>query len=143
MLARTTPDVCNQRLFGGKYVDHSHVLKENLRVSRAGNARRHENNSQQHIVVNGLKSEKPNKYGTLFRAQAILTPVSDPTPTMEKVRTSLLHTVWAIGFTTCCFCGTLLVTLASRSGLAQIYNCLAFNLLLGPLRKNRLTARPA
>lgn len=91
MLVRTTPDACNQRLLKGKHVDRIHLLKENLRITQAVNTRwRCHSNSQYCVIVNVTKSAKFKRYEPLLRglprAQAILTPVSDPTPTTEKVR---------------------------------------------------------
>ncbi|KAG6731998.1 hypothetical protein I3842_01G155200 [Carya illinoinensis] len=88
MLVRSTPDVCKQRLLqGNKHVDRVHLLKEALRISRVGNARCH-NTRYVSIVASGLQNTPPAGHEPLFqpqsRAQAILTPVSDPTPTTEK-----------------------------------------------------------
>lgn len=85
MLVRTTtPGICNKRLFKGKCVDQIQVLKENLLVGRASN------HNSGNIIVNGLNNAKPKSYEPSIRgqtrAQAILTPVSDPTPTAQKVR---------------------------------------------------------
>jgi hypothetical protein len=91
MLARTTPDACNQRLLKGKHVDRIHLLEENLRISQLVNTRCH---SSQCVIVSGTKNAKPKRYEPLLRglprAQAILTPVSDPTPTAEKVRANFV-----------------------------------------------------
>lgn len=101
MLVRTTtPGICNERLFKGKCVDQIQVLKENLRV---GIARYHNSGN---IVVNGLNNAKPKSYEPSIRgqtrAQAIFTPVSDPTPTTQKVRELFLaHGVGPL-FTICC-----------------------------------------
>lgn len=101
MLVRSTPDVCKQRLLqGNKHVDRVHLFKETLRISRVGNARCHNNTRYVSIVASGLKNTPPAGHEPLFqpqfRAQAILTPVSDPTPTTEKVRSILLHVLWVL-----------------------------------------------
>lgn len=91
LVVRTTPGICNKRLFKGKYVDQIHVLKESFAIGRVGNARCY---NSRNFIVNGLNNAKPNRYEPSFRgptpAEAILTPVSDPTPTAQKVRTKWL-----------------------------------------------------
>lgn len=104
MLVRTTtPGICNRRLFKGKCVDQIQVLKENLLV---GSARYHNSGN---IIVNGVNNAKPKSYEPSIRgqtrAQAILTPVSDPTPTAQKVRVLFLaHDVGPL-FAICCLHG--------------------------------------
>lgn len=82
MFMRSAPELCNPRqsLKGNynKYVDHeSDLLRENqysfLRLRRVGVFSRRNDQPQQ-----------PPLRGQ-YRAQAILTPVTDPTPTRKKV----------------------------------------------------------
>lgn len=93
IVIRSTADVCKQGLFKGKYTDHHHyfdLVRENRSflgarprcVRRLGVARCV---TEEYPRSNGkkLSSSKQRKVETV--AEAILTPVSDPTRTMEKV----------------------------------------------------------
>ncbi|EOY06314.1 Pyruvate orthophosphate dikinase isoform 1 [Theobroma cacao] len=92
IVIRSTADVCKQGLFKGKYTDHHHyfdLVRENRSflgarprcVRRLGVARCV---TEEYPRSNGkkLSSSKQRKVETV--AEAILTPVSDPTRTMEK-----------------------------------------------------------
>lgn len=102
MLIRSTPEVCKQRLFKGKYVDETDrtLLRENhsmLRLSRnGGNSSGRLGGTRcqdwQHGSQRLFSKAKAGRYDQPavrgeYRGpvQAILTPVSDPTPTTKKV----------------------------------------------------------
>ncbi|KAL5785363.1 hypothetical protein ACOSQ2_007755 [Xanthoceras sorbifolium] len=94
MMISSAPEVyCNQRLFKGKYVEESDLFRENyslLRLSRSGRFRVGGSTSrcQDSHVTFSNPNPRPRGYQPPLRgqarAQAILTPVSDPTPTTKK-----------------------------------------------------------
>ena len=86
----TTPDVYKQRLLKGKYLDqthHLHLFKHQntsfFGVIRPRCGRVGVITACSYSNGNNMSSSRQKRLET--RAQAILTPVSDPTPTMKKV----------------------------------------------------------
>ncbi|CAK9161921.1 unnamed protein product [Ilex paraguariensis] len=77
-----------QRLLKEKYVDRVDVLRVNcpsLNVNRWSGRVRFTRCQDSHINSNGFTNSKPRRPIPSIRSQAILTPVSDPTPTTNKV----------------------------------------------------------
>lgn len=86
MMMRSSSDVHTQTLFNGKYVNQIDLLRDNrppsLRLSRCGRRVRLTRCQDSSSAFKPKRWEPP--LGSLSRAQAILTPVSDTTPTTKK-----------------------------------------------------------
>ncbi|RVX21883.1 Pyruvate, phosphate dikinase, chloroplastic [Vitis vinifera] len=86
MMMRSSSDVHTQTLFNGKYVNQIDLLRDNrppsLRLSRCGRRVRLARCQDSSSAFKPKRWEPP--LGSLSRAQAILTPVSDTTPTTKK-----------------------------------------------------------
>lgn len=109
MLIRTPPEVCNKRLLKSKCVeqhDHHHVRESGSSsygfrwCGRVGNT---------HYHSHTIRNPKLNKYEPAVRdrprAQAILSPVSDPSaPTTRKVLTLTLTGSTTSFFIGLCIC---------------------------------------
>ena len=96
MLLRSTGVVYAQRvLLKHKYVDHNLMdflsahHQPLVHVSRRSSRVRLARYQHQLIRANGFNNPTPKKgeipFGSRLPSQAILSPVSDPTPTMKKV----------------------------------------------------------